>query len=120
MIHFINKATVQGNLGNDPVTKLTKKGEKFAILSIATTTEYLDKNGIKKKFVEWHEVVVFDQFLNLLARGNFRKGDLIKVEGELNTGSWEDENGKTHKNTQIVVRSSKVHNIEKINFKEEN
>ena len=114
MTHFINKAIIQGNLGSDPITKPSKKGSNFVIFSIATEVEYTTESGINKKFIEWHSVVVFDDFLTLLARGNFKKGDLVRVEGALSTTSWEGEGGKTNYKTQIVVRSSKVHKLEKI------
>ncbi|MFT5702669.1 MAG: single-strand DNA-binding protein [Rickettsiales bacterium] len=110
---FINKAIIQGNLGSDPVMK-PKKGGKFVIFSVATEVEYSDKNGVQRKFVEWHNVAVFDDFLTLLARGNFKKGDLIRVEGTLSTTSWEGADGKTNYRTQIVVRNSKIHKLEKI------
>ena len=38
----------------------------------------------------------------------------MRVEGALSTKSWEGEGGKTNYKTQIVVRSSKVHKLEKI------
>jgi single stranded DNA-binding protein len=117
MTQFINKAIIQGNLGSDPIIK-PKKGGKFVIFSIATEVEYSDKNDIERKFVEWHNIAVFDDFLTLLARGNFRKGDLVRVEGALSTTSWEGKGDKTNYKTQIVVRNSKVHKIEKINFDE--
>jgi len=116
MTNFINKVIIQGRLGSDPVTKTNPhNGRKFATFSIATHAEYSDKDGIKKKFVEWHNVAVFDDFLALLARGNFKKGDVVRAEGALSTSNWEGAGGETKYRTEIVVRSSKVHKIEKIN-----
>ncbi len=115
MTHFINKAIIQGRLGSNTQTQTSKKSDhKFATFSIATEAEYTSDKGIKKKFVEWHNVAVFDDFLALLARGNFKKGDLVRVEGALSTKSWEGANSETKYRTEIVVRSSKVHKLEKI------
>ncbi|MDA0902686.1 MAG: single-stranded DNA-binding protein [Proteobacteria bacterium] len=114
MTQFINKAIIQGNLGADPTVRTDNKGRKFSNFSIATNVEYTNKDGIKRKFTEWHNIMVFDEFLSFLARGNFKKGDLVRVEGALSTKSREDDNGITNYRTQIVVRNSKVHKIEKI------
>ncbi|MDA9231271.1 single-stranded DNA-binding protein [Rickettsiales bacterium] len=112
---YVNKVTLQGNLGSDPIVRTSKKGDKFITFSIATQIEYKKKDTDQKvKFVEWHNVVVYDAFLSLLARGNFKKGDLIYIEGSLHNSSWEDKDGKTHQKTQIVVRNSQIHQIKKI------
>ena len=85
---YINKVTLQGNLGSDPVVRTSKKGNKFVTFSIATQIEYQKKDTDQKvKFVEWHNVVVYDAFLSLLAQGNFKKGDLIYIEGSLHKTS---------------------------------
>lgn len=115
-IKYINKVTIQGNLGSNPIARTSKKGDKFVTFSVATQIEYQKKSTDEKvKFVQWHNIVVYDVFLSFLAQGNFIKGDLVYLEGSLDSSSWEDENGKTHQRTQIVVRNSKIHQIKKIN-----
>ena len=36
MTQYINRAIIQGNLGSDPSTIISRKGDKFTTFSIAT------------------------------------------------------------------------------------
>ena len=57
---MINKVTIIGRLGNDPVIKQTQLGTPIANVSIATTEKWKDKaTGDKREEVEWHKVVFF-------------------------------------------------------------
>jgi single stranded DNA-binding protein len=110
MSQFVNSATIQGILGSDPVVK-PKRGGKFVIFPVSTEVEYLDGDGIHRKLVEWHNIAVFDDFVTVLARGDFKKGDFIRIEGEISTTSWEGKDEKTNYKTQILVKNPESHKI---------
>ena len=64
MAGSLNKVFLIGRLGNDPDIKSTQNGKSVAILSLATSESWKDKNtGEKKEKTEWHRVVIFNEGL---------------------------------------------------------
>lgn len=56
----LNKSTLIGNLGNDPVMRFMPDGTPTTTISIATTDTWKDKaTGEKKEKTEWHRVVFY-------------------------------------------------------------
>ena len=45
----VNRATIIGNIGNDPEIRYSSAGDAIANLSIATTDSWKDKNGAKQE-----------------------------------------------------------------------
>ena len=97
---MINKATIMGRVGNDPVIK--NEG-KIANLTIATTESWKDKNGKKQEKTEWHRIVIFNEkMIEHVVSKYVKKGALIYIEGKLQTRNYEKD-GKTLYTTEIVM-----------------
>lgn len=100
----VNKATIVGNLGNDPEISTMGNGDRVANLSIATSESWKDKNtGEKKERTQWHRVVVFSQPVVDLIEKYVEKGAKLYIEGAIETRSW-DDSGVTRYVTEIVLR----------------
>ena len=87
-----------GRLGSDPEVKTTKKGDKFANLSLATNKKL--KEGEK---TTWHKIVVFDPRIAETMEKYAKKGTMLYVEGEIETRSYKDASDQNRYVTEIIV-----------------
>lgn len=98
----VNKVILVGNLGKDPEVRTLDNGTKVARFSLATTESYKDRNsGERIDQTEWHNIVLW-RGLAEIAERFLRKGSQIYVEGKLQTRSYEDKEGVTKYNTDVV------------------
>lgn len=98
----VNKAIIQGRLGADPERK--GQGEGFVVFSVATSESWRDRaSGERKERTQWHKVVVYNEQAAKFAETYLHKGDIVYVEGQIETRDWEDAGVKKYI-TEIVVR----------------
>jgi len=98
----LNKAMLMGHLGGEPEVRQFEDGNSIAIASLATNEYWKNQDGEQQERTEWHNLV-FSRRLAEIAKDYLTKGSPIFIEGRLRTRKWEDENGVTHYNTQILV-----------------
>jgi len=98
----VNKATVAGRLGGKPEVRYTNNGTAVANFSIATTEAWKDNDGNSQERTEWHALVAFAKTAEFCEK-YLDKGDLVYVEGKLQTRSWDDKNGNKRQKTEIVA-----------------
>jgi single-strand DNA-binding protein len=104
MANSINRAIIVGRVGKDPEIKSFSNGGKIANFSIATSQSWKDRQtGEKKEATEWHLISIQSEGLVGIVEKYVNKGDMIGVEGELRTRSWDDQNGNKRYSTEIVV-----------------
>jgi len=97
----INKVIIVGRLGQDPEMKAVGQGSTVTRLSVATSENWVDKNGQKQERTEWHRITVWGKLAELCGK-YLAKGRMVYVEGKLQTRSWED-NGQKKYATDIVA-----------------
>ncbi|AGF49397.1 single-stranded DNA-binding protein [Candidatus Kinetoplastidibacterium galati] len=100
----VNKVILLGNLGRDPELRYTPEGSTICNLSIATTSQWKDRNsGERKEETEWHRVVLYNRLAEIA--GEFlKKGKPIYLEGRLKTRKWQDKDtGSDRYITEIVA-----------------
>ena len=98
----VNKVILIGNLGKDPEIRRLENGAIVATFSIATSESFTDKNsGEKKEITDWHDIVLW-RGLAEIAEKYIRKGTKIYVEGKLKKRSWQDKEGNTKYNTEVI------------------
>ena len=98
----VNKATLIGNLGQDPETRTAGSGVSVCNLRIATPARRKDRDGNWNDPTEWHNVVVFGRTADNVARF-CRKGKQIYVAGRIQTRKWQDRDGRDRYTTEIVA-----------------
>ncbi len=98
----INKVMIIGRLGSDPEVKTISTGSTVTRLSIATSENWVDKEGQKQERTEWHRVVVWGKLAELCGK-YLAKGRQAYVEGRLQTRSWEDQQGQKKYTTEVVA-----------------
>jgi single-strand DNA-binding protein len=98
----VNKVILVGNLGKDPEVKYLDNGVAVANFSLATTEKYKNKEGEKVSQTEWHNIVLW-RGLAEVAEKYLKKGASVYVEGKIKTRKWEDKDGNTRYNTEILA-----------------
>ncbi|BAP90114.1 single-strand binding protein [Burkholderiales bacterium GJ-E10] len=100
----VNKVILVGNLGRDPEVRYSPDGAAMANISVATTSQWKDKNtGEKREETEWHRVSFFGRLAEI-AGEYLRKGSSVYIEGRLRTRKWQDkDSGQDRYSTEIVA-----------------
>src|ERR1700722_8061920 len=103
MAGSVNKATIVGCLGKDPLVRITQRsGIKVVTLSVATRASWKDAmSGTWREHTEWHRVVIMNEVLGEVAERFLRQGSRIYAEGKLITRKWIDPDGVARVTTEI-------------------
>ena len=95
----MNKVVLTGRLTRDPEMRKLASGKTVTQFSIATN----DYRGGTEK-AEYHSVVTWDRLAEICGQ-YLGKGQLVALEGRLQTRQWEDDNKLRHWKTEIVANS---------------
>jgi single-strand DNA-binding protein len=96
----VNKVILVGNLGQDPEGRFTPQGTAVTNLNVATNESWKDQSGEIQDRAEWHRVVMYGKMAET-ANEYMHKGQLVYIEGRLQTREWEDKNQIKRKTTEI-------------------
>ena len=103
MAIHVNKAMIVGRLGADPEAK-GAHGD-MVTMRVATSESWVDKqSGERKERTQWHSVVIFNEPTARFVLQYAKKGDLVFVEGQIETRVWERNPDDRVYYTEIVVR----------------
>ncbi len=97
----LNKVQLIGHLGADPESRFTTSGSAVANLTIATNESWKSAEGDTKEKTEWHRVVIFGKMAETAAE-YMKKGQLVYIEGRLQTRSWEDKDNIKRYTTEVL------------------
>ena len=100
----LNKVLLIGHLGGDPESRFTTSGSAVANFNIATNESWRSAEGDNKEKTEWHRVVLFGKMAETAAE-YMKKGQLVYVEGRLQTRSWEDKDQVKRYTTEVLCDS---------------
>ena len=100
----LNKVILIGHLGDEPDVKFTTSGTAVANLSLATNESWKDGEGQVKEKTEWHRIVVFGKRAEVAGEW-LKKGQLLLVEGKLQTRSWEDKDKVKRYSTEVICEN---------------
>lgn len=106
MANSLNEVRLIGNLGRDPVVKVTPAGKIIVVLSIGTTFSWREGDDWKEE-TEWHRCVFFGPKAESISK-RFRKGDKIFVSGRIKTKTWIDSQTQLEKSTKEIICSDYV------------
>ena len=85
----LNRIQLIGNLGGDPIMAYTESGHPITSFSMAVNTEYKTSTEEVKKRTEWFTIkLMFNSAES--AHQLLNKGDLVRVEGELQTNTYKN------------------------------
>ena len=94
-----NKVILMGRLTADPELKQTQSGTAVTSFSLAVDRKY---NKDEEKKCDFITIVAWKQTAEFICK-YFKKGSAILLCGELQTRSWEDNNGNKRYATEVVA-----------------
>ncbi len=95
-----NKVILVGHVGADPEPRYTPSGTAVVNLRMATNETWRDSEGNDQERTEWHRVVLWGKQAEFAAN-YVKKGQLVYVEGSLQTRTWEDRNKVEQRTTEV-------------------
>jgi single-strand DNA-binding protein len=95
----MNRVLLTGRLTRDPELRTLANGRAVAQFAIAT---HENRGGAEK--AENHNVVTWERLAEICAQ-YLGKGQLVAVEGRLQTRQWEDDRKIRHWKTEVVASS---------------
>ena len=97
----MNKVILMGRLTKDPEIRYTGTGEPIAIAryTIAVSRPYKKDGQTQADFIN---VVSYRKAAEFIEK-YFKKGQMVGVVGRLQVRSWDDNEGKRHWTTEVVV-----------------
>jgi len=98
----LNKAFVLGRVTRDIELKAMPSGDKVANFGIATNRVWKDQSGAKKEDVQFHNITAYGKTAEIVA-SYVKKGNLLLVEGRIQTRTWDGPDGKKNYRTEIVA-----------------
>ena len=100
-ISSMNKVILIGRLGADPELKYTPNGTAQAKLNLATSERWKDNDGNNQEKTEWHRIITWRRQAEFAGEW-LKKGQLVCVEGKLQTRTWEQDGQKKYM-TEVVA-----------------
>ncbi|MDR2456898.1 MAG: single-stranded DNA-binding protein [Clostridiales Family XIII bacterium] len=110
----MNVVNLIGRLGKDPDIRVTESGLTIARFSIAID-RMPQKDGTK--VTDWPNIVAFGKTAERIST-YVKKGLKVAIEGRVQTGSYEDKDGKRVYTTEILA--NKIQFLDKVTKGQEN
>ena len=89
---MLNKVTLIGHLGKDPITRYMQNGDAVCNFSIATSESWKDAQGQRQEKTEWHAITLYRKLAEIAAQ-YLKKGSLIYLEGKIQSRKYTDKQG---------------------------
>lgn len=99
---MINNAVLMGRLTTTPELKTTQNSTPVTTFSLAVERNYA-KAGEERQ-TDFIDIVAWRKTAEFITR-YFSKGDMIAVQGEIQTRNYEDKNGNKRKAVEVVAQS---------------
>ena len=103
----LNKVMLLGNLTRDPESRMIPSGQQVVSFGIATNRIWNDARGAKQQKVEFHNVVAWGKLAQICAQ-YLKKGQLVYIEGRIETRTWDAQDGTKRNKTEIVAESMQM------------
>ena len=98
----VNKVILVGHIGNKPEGRYTPSGTSTATFSLATNESWIDSDKEKKEHTEWHNIVVWNKLADFTTE-YLQKGQLIYIEGKLQTRTYKDKEEIQRRISEVVT-----------------
>jgi|SRR5690554_3269478 len=96
---MLNKAILIGRLTRDPEIRTTTSGFPVGTFTLAVNRSYVSQNGVRE--ADFINCVCFRKLAEIVGR-YVRKGQLISVEGRIQTRSYDAQDGSKRYVTEVI------------------
>ncbi len=100
---MLNKAILVGRLTKDPELRSTQSGVSVVSFSVAVSRSYARQG--EERQTDFINCVAFRNTADFISR-YFSKGNMIAVDGSIQTRTWDDQEGKRHWVTEVIVNEA--------------
>lgn len=97
---MLNKVILIGRFTRDPELRSTPSGVSTCSFSLAVDRNYASQNGERQ--TDFINCVAWRRTAEFISK-YFAKGNLVCVEGSIQTRSWKDNDGNNRYATDVVV-----------------
>ena len=108
----INKVELSGFAGMNPEVRVMPNGKQMIRFSLATTTNYKNKDDEWMRDTTWHNIVMWDRMAEK-GLAEIKKGSFVKLSGKIATRQYTDKVGVKHTVVEIRAFEFNVTEIEK-------
>lgn len=112
----MNKVALIGRLTAKPELRYTGSNIAFTRFTLAVNRQYFNEDG--KKEADFINIIAWRKQAETISK-YFNKGNLIAIEGKLQTSSYEDKNGNKKYTTDVALENFEFIESKKEEFKEE-
>lgn len=98
----LNKVIMIGRVGREPEMRYTPSGRPVTTYTIGITRSWNSSDGERHYETDWFNVVAWGNLAEI-CKQHLTKGQLIYIEGRLQTRFWEDTEGNKHSSTEIIA-----------------
>lgn len=98
----LNSVTIMGRLTTTPELKQTQSGVSVTSFCVAVDRKYQPQGQEKK--TDFIDVVAWRSTADFICK-YFKKGSMIGIEGEIQTRTYTDQDGKNRKATEILANN---------------
>lgn len=99
----MNKVILMGRLTSEPELKTTPNGISVTSFSLAVDRNYVKQGGERK--TDFINIVAWRQRAEFICK-YFTKGQLIALDGSIETRSYVDKNGNNRTAFEVVVENA--------------
>src|SRR5436853_1797144 len=102
MARDLNKVQMTGRLGADPEMRYTPQGHAVTTFRAASNRSWRTAEGEAHEDTEWFRVVAWNKLAEICNQW-LSKGSRVYVEGRMQTRQWQDQDGQTRYQTEVVA-----------------
>ena len=103
----LNKVLLLGNLTRDPESRVIPSGQQVVSFGVATNRIWNDASGAKQQKAEFHNIVAWGKLAQICGQ-YLKKGQLVYIEGRIETRVWDAQDGTKRNRTEVVAESMQM------------
>lgn len=100
---MLNVVVLQGRLTRDPELRQTTSGKNVCAFTIAVDRDFKGPDG--KNMADFIDCVAWERRAEFICR-YFGKGDMIAVDGRMQTRKYQDKNGNNRTAVEVSVNNA--------------
>jgi single-strand DNA-binding protein len=102
MTRGLNKVMIIGHLGRAREMRYTPSGKPVTTFTVAVSRSWNSGDGERHTETEWFNIVAWGNLAET-CKQYLTKGQLVYIEGRLQTRKWEDKEGQKHSSVEVVA-----------------
>lgn len=100
----VNKVILVGHIGNKPEGRYTSNGISTASFSLATNESWIGLDNKRQERTEWHNIIAWNKLADFSVE-YLVKGQLVYLEGRIQSRSYTDKDNVNRRITEIILTS---------------